>query len=79
MRIFHNTKIWVTVFNNRLPGEFSNFGKSGTLKKKCPYIYIYIYIYMYIYVFIYIFIHIYIYIYIWAFKLYLKYMENYCI
>ena len=40
MRIFHNTKIWVTVFNNRLPGEFSNLGKSGTLKKKCPYIYI---------------------------------------
>ena len=33
MRIFHNTKIWVTVFNNRLPGELSNLGKSGTLKK----------------------------------------------
>jgi len=29
------------VFNNRLPGELSNLGKSGTLKKKMP-IYIYI-------------------------------------
>ena len=31
MRIFHNTQIWVTVFNNRLPGELSNLRKSGTL------------------------------------------------
>ena len=43
MRIFHNTKIWVTVFNNRLPGEPSNLGKSGTLKKMPIYMYVYIF------------------------------------
>ena len=41
MRIFHNTKIWIAVFNNRLPGELSNLWKSGTLKKNA-HIYIHI-------------------------------------